>query len=562
MEAARWTAPDGSIMGQQPAKPSHVSPAAARGGLENRSTTMIPAIPLWSVMNHLPAGCIESIGDPNTRSVSSLVALSGPLATVNRQVREQQNLEADPLNLKDSILLPLEPLPSGVSWDVEALLALASTAGVVALAVKLPNDVGALPPNIKRLAERLGLVVISVHNTWQFGVAAQELLSGAAHLQGLLLSRVAAECRTPHDSLGQLLSRISHGIGHDVRLVDHSGKLISADETLPESLALQPAAQNAPALPATNTEILVPVLRDHEYSPRLRVVTGPTLDQERAAIRAALELAGIAVSELLSRQRLERERDARHRIALLGQLIDNAGDVSPSFRARALELGWTLDGYHMAFRVITREPVDLVARKPDLDRALLREKIEAATVEQSDGWAGWISFPSKPGPAEVSRVSSALRRAQRELAATIATQFGVGRMQGQPEGIVRSLEEANDAARIAAARENSGYFVHVDRLDMAQLLLIWTRTDTFRPAARELLAPLLKAGPELLQTLTTFLDCESSLTETAAILNVHRNTVSDRIRRIQSLIAINLEDPEARLALQLACRSLLMDKPE
>ncbi|WP_311212578.1 MULTISPECIES: helix-turn-helix domain-containing protein [unclassified Arthrobacter] len=498
----------------------------------------------------------ESVGEPRSATVSSLVALSGSLAEVNRQVREQRTLDGDPLTLHNCILLPLEPLPSRVSWDVEALLALSSAAGVVALAVNLQNDDGALPPNVRRLAERLGMVVLAVHNTWQFGIAAQELLSGAAHLQGQLISRVAAECRTPYGTLTHLLQRLGAAIGHEVTLVDPSGKLISADPSgagsVPETDGPQSAA----------TEILASVHREQENSPRLRVVPGPTLDQERSAIRAALEVAAIAVSELLSRQRLERERDARHRIALLGQLIDNAGDVTPSFRARALELGWTLDGFHIAFRVITRESVDLVARKPDLDRALMREKIEASTVEQSDGWSGWLSFPSKPGPAEVSRVSSALRRAQRELAATVATQFGVGRLQAQPEGIVSSLEEANDAARIAGARENSGYFVHVDRLDMAQLLLIWTRTDTFRPAARELLAPLLKAGPELLQTLTTFLDCESSLTETAAILNVHRNTVSDRIRRIQSLIAINLEDPEARLALQLACRSVLTDKPE
>ncbi|MGO4147407.1 PucR family transcriptional regulator [Paenarthrobacter sp. YAF11_1] len=517
---------------------------------------MIPPIPLWSVTNHSTAGVMESVGEPRSATVSSLVALSGSLAEVNRQVREQRTLDGDPLTLHNCILIPLEPLPSRVSWDVEALLALSSAAGVVALAVKLQNDDGALPPNVRRLAERLGLLVLAVHNTWQFGVAAQELMSGAAHLQGQLISRVAAECRTPYGTLAHLLQRLGAAIGHEVTLVDPSGKLISADPLGPGSVPETDGPQSAA------TEILAPVHREQENSPRLRVVPGPTLDQERSAIRAALEVAAIAVSELLSRQRLERERDARHRIALLGQLIDNAGDVTPSFRARALELGWTLDGFHIAFRVITRESVDLVARKPDLDRALMREKIEASTVEQSDGWSGWLSFPSKPGPAEVSRVSSALRRAQRELAATVATQFGVGRLQAQPEGIVSSLEEANDAARIAGARENSGYFVHVDRLDMAQLLLIWTRTDTFRPAARELLAPLLKAGPELLQTLTTFLDCESSLTETAAILNVHRNTVSDRIKRIQSLIAINLEDPEARLALQLACRSVLTEKPE
>ncbi len=275
-----------------------------------------------------------------------------------------------------------------MSWDVEALLALASSAGVVTLAVKLPADDGALPVNVKRLAERLGLVVLAVRNTWQFGIAAQELLSGAAHIQGLLISRVAAECRTPYGSLSHLLQRLGVAIGHEVTLVDPSGKLISADSPGPEPMPEPTGSLDASA------EILVLVHREQENGPRLRVVPGASLDQERSAILAALEVAAIAVSELLSRQRLERERDARHRIAALGQLIDNAGDVTPSFRARALELGWTLDGYHIAFRVITRESVDLVARKPDLDRALMREKIQASTVEQSDGWSGWISFPS------------------------------------------------------------------------------------------------------------------------------------------------------------------------
>lgn len=49
---------------------------------------------------------------------------------------------------------------------------------------------------------------------------------------------------------------------------------------------------------------------------------------------------------------------------------------------------------------------------------------------------------------------------------------------------------------------------------------------------------------------------ESSLVETAAVLGVHRNTVADRISRIQRKLSLDLTDPETRLALHLACRSL------
>jgi DNA-binding PucR family transcriptional regulator len=133
----------------------------------------------------------------------------------------------------------------------------------------------------------------------------------------------------------------------------------------------------------------------------------------------------------------------------------------------------------------------------------------------------------------------------------------VGRAHPGAEGIGRSLGEAADAARLAQGRPESGRFMHVDRLGLAQLLLAWTRTDTFQPAAQSLLAPLADASGELLATLSAFLDAESSVTETAAVLGVHRNTVTARIARIESTLGVDLSVPDDRLALHLACRTAL-----
>lgn len=124
-------------------------------------------------------------------------------------------------------------------------------------------------------------------------------------------------------------------------------------------------------------------------------------------------------------------------------------------------------------------------------------------------------------------------------------------------GLARTLGEAGDAARLAAERTTSGRFVHVDRLGLGALLLAWTRTDTFLPAARSMLEPLQGRPGDLLTTLTAYLDAESSLTETAAVLGVHRNTVATRIERVRHVLGVDLADPDERLALHLACRSVL-----
>lgn len=41
------------------------------------------------------------------------------------------------------------------------------------------------------------------------------------------------------------------------------------------------------------------------------------------------------------------------------------------------------------------------------------------------------------------------------------------------------------------------------------------------------------------------------------MLGVHRNTVAARVARAQELLVVDLSDPDERLALHLACRSVL-----
>ncbi|NUR90911.1 MAG: helix-turn-helix domain-containing protein, partial [Nonomuraea sp.] len=61
-------------------------------------------------------------------------------------------------------------------------------------------------------------------------------------------------------------------------------------------------------------------------------------------------------------------------------------------------------------------------------------------------------------------------------------------------------------------------------------------------------------SPDLVETLTVYLEAESSLIEAAAVLGVHRNTIARRVARIEQLLGVDLADPDTRLALHLACR--------
>ncbi|GHF16135.1 hypothetical protein GCM10017786_57510 [Amycolatopsis deserti] len=272
----------------------------------------------------------------------------------------------------------------------------------------------------------------------------------------------------------------------------------------------------------------------------------------------ALAVAAGAVQRWLLANRLELERDARSRTALLGDLLRLDAEPGADLRRRAADAGWRLGGWHVGLRIGVASSVDTVARTTEVVRALRAEQITAVVVEHGDGWTGWVTFDQEPTAQRVRTLAARLRAAHKTLRRTLGSHLGVGRPHPRPDGLAATIAEATDAARLAATRPESGHFLHVDQLGMAQLLLEWTRTDTFEPAARALVAPLRNAPGDLVRTLAAYLDAESSIAETAAVLGVHRNTVAARIARIEQLLGVDLSRPDDRLALHLASRAITL----
>jgi DNA-binding PucR family transcriptional regulator len=63
-----------------------------------------------------------------------------------------------------------------------------------------------------------------------------------------------------------------------------------------------------------------------------------------------------------------------------------------------------------------------------------------------------------------------------------------------------------------------------------------------------------RKGTDLLDTLETYLECAGNLTKTSNRLFVHRNTLIQRLERLQSLCDIDLQERSNWLALQVALK--------
>jgi len=497
---------------------------------------MTDGITLAALLDHPDWAEVELLAGPRRADP----AIRGVLAV--------PDVLADPTGLAGQLLAVVLTAPRA-DWHLDALLHRADAGG--AAAVLLPGT-APLQPASRELAERIGLPVLGAPDPLAAMLAATRLIHEPDRVVADLVTRTAATCADAGQGTDALVADLGRLWRRPVWLLDAAGQVVAG----PDRAGPLPGNGDGPG-DGTGGGLLERPLGARALGARLAAAVPPGVPGEVAAITAALGVAAESVGQRLAEQRLTVERDARLRMALLAEIAQSGGELSSGARRRAIDAGWQIEGWHVGIRIDVPGAVDPVAIRPEVLRAVATAHLRAVVVEQGSGWGAWSTFDHAPSPAQLQRHASAARRAQWLLRSSLPTSMGVGRAHPGVPGLIRTLSEAGDAARLATGRSTSGHYVHVDRMGLGQMLLAWTRTDTFLPAARSLLEPLHGQPGELLLTLTAFLDAESSLTETAAVLGVHRNTVAARISRVRELLAVDLADPDERLALHLACRSVV-----
>ncbi|MCM3653904.1 helix-turn-helix domain-containing protein [Metabacillus litoralis] len=131
---------------------------------------------------------------------------------------------------------------------------------------------------------------------------------------------------------------------------------------------------------------------------------------------------------------------------------------------------------------------------------------------------------------------------------------GIGMVYQGLEYVARSFEEANKSLAYISNRETSGIIsygsIGINRLFISQ------QVEDIQQFIQEVFAPLHspKANSiDLELTLRTYIATNQSISETAARLHIHQNTLYYRIRKIEEILAVNLNDSSDWLKLLLAC---------
>jgi sugar diacid utilization regulator len=295
------------------------------------------------------------------------------------------------------------------------------------------------------------------------------------------------------------------------------------------------------------------------------------------AVRLVLHSTALTAGRLLDLARRAREMPVRSRSELLAELLLSDSAINEDLLERARRLAIPIGGWHVVVRI---EADDLQEAEPDeVQRFELLEAAAQAAMQAAVATGGtWYLSriaraillvrvtTSNPGSQAGARAARSAERALQAIGDRLPGlrfRAGVGTPHEGPTGLRASAAEARGALLAArAALKPAGVAAH-DAAGVQRMLMEWYASDTARASVRDQLAPLERLGPAradtAIRTLAAYLDAQGSIVRTARKLHLHRNAVANRLRGITELLELDLDDPDQRLALQLACRARLLD---
>ena len=259
-----------------------------------------------------------------------------------------------------------------------------------------------------------------------------------------------------------------------------------------------------------------------------------------------LERAALVTSLLLLIRRTASEAESRVRGELLEELLGPALRDPDGLRERARRLGADLDRPHAVVVVLVEER----SRGRALAAATHLAAVRGGLAGLNDGRVVLCLPGQEPGAAAA--------QVCRELGTAVGrpvTAGGAGPAQG-PAAVAPAHVEAQRCASTLVALGRAGQAASADELGFVGLLVGEGRD--VRGFVTATLGPVLdydeRRGTDLVGTLRAWFDAGGSPARAAEALQVHVNTVTQRLERVGRLLGRGWSAPERGLEVDLALR--------
>jgi len=300
----------------------------------------------------------------------------------------------------------------------------------------------------------------------------------------------------------------------------------------------------------TKERIVAPIVVERKVYGYMWLIAGDEPLNELDTM--AIERAAIVAALLMLKETAVQQTEARLQADVLSQLLSEHPH-SLALADKAERLGLNLNQPHRV--MLLRPPAGTL---PSLRLAnKLRPVVQRHTTRailQPLGPNLVLVFPAAVNPHELAH----------NLLATLPDlKIGIGSTAPALSDLARSYRQAEESLEIGVALNNHASIFNFEELGFLHWLyhLPPEARSGNRYAERiKILATEERAArAQLLRTLEVFLDCGGNAAETARVLNIHRNTLTYRLRQIETCCGVSLNDPETRLNLQIAVKAYRLE---
>lgn len=429
-------------------------------------------------------------------------------------------------------------------YQFDMALRMASVRGVVALVLAAPETRSVTSTSLSA-ARRFGIAILRQKEPANLAAVVTALDASLRGSTELALRRAL-----------EAFHRIPTEVTDPAALVEDVARATDADL----AVVSEPQA-----------ELAFPIAFGGEPDQWLEVCDATAGSRPELLLVARLLANTLALAEGTARQ--AEELPIRSRAELLAEILDSGADGRSELLQRARSMGLPIDGWHVAVRIEhdnSEELWDQEVAAFEARQVLGRTMLDA--VRATGGtWhlAGTeralllISMHRKdPGASAVADVVKAAKRALQAALHRVpqgVMYCGVGTARSGYTGLISSAAEARAAVAASRTRNRSNTATAFDGLGLRRTLVEWYASNTARKAIATVLAPLDRMGntkaEAAIRTLQVYLDNHGSLSKTAAVLHLHRNSVAYRVDRIFAELDVEPDNPDDWLLLQLACRA-------
>lgn len=304
-------------------------------------------------------------------------------------------------------------------------------------------------------------------------------------------------------------------------------------------------------------------------------VADPAGHVSGAAEETVAQAAAACAMEMV-RQRAIIEGESRVRNSFLEDLLTGNVTSISATRRRARYLGYDVRGEQVVF-VLDMDQFSTYIDRHKMDESGIqqlkerfRRSVDASAPaiwsktlvwEHSDSMVVLAPVGKDLDPAALRRRVEMLRGGVEKRLAGPSVSAGIGRPCNDLAKLQHSYKEAEHALRIGTAFSGPSSSAAFDDLGAYRLLFHLRDQPELRTFCEETVGALERYDEQhkshLVETLSTFLDLQGNISETARVLHLHRNGLLYRLTRIEKIAGCELSNSAQRLALQLA----LLAKP-